>query len=200
MTIFHIKGENMKKYVVISILLMTPTIYAISDAQAREKSNDIFQVLVGAHTSAFGHSNLLRFSLDLTAWNQAIAEIKDFVTTVIDEHTNFFGMRDSTLVNALDKVTKAEIGLVNTIKISRGLLKSPSELVKQIEILTRIINDMRAVQNTLTMRSSSVAKNEAQKILKNTALFIEVTAEKARKDANAAYNPSAPTDLPPVYF
>ncbi|HEX4069328.1 MAG TPA: hypothetical protein VHX42_04475, partial [Candidatus Babeliales bacterium] len=74
----------------------------------------------------------------------------------------------------------------NAIKISRGLLSSRAGLSKQAEILTKIINDMIAVQKTLTMKSSSIAKNEAQKILKNSALFIETTAVKARKDVNAA--------------
>jgi hypothetical protein len=174
----------MKKLVLLNLIIV-PALYALTQAEATRKGEDLLQVLVGAHTRAFGHKDLLTAYLDLGNWNQTITEIKSFVTTIIDENTNFFGMRDSTLVNALDKVNKAEIDLVNSIKVSRGLIDSPAELKKQADILTKIANDMIAVQKTLTMKSSSAIKNEGQKILKNVAVFIEVTATKAKKDISA---------------
>ncbi|HLJ31324.1 MAG TPA: hypothetical protein VKU36_02715 [Candidatus Babeliales bacterium] len=175
----------MKKLVLVS-LIIAPALYALTQAEATKKGENLLQVLVGAHTRAFGHKDLLTASLDTGDWNRAITEIKSFVTSIINENTNFFGMRDSTLVNALDKISKAEIDLVNSIKVSRGLISSPAELKKQADILTKIANDMIAVQKTLTMKSSSAIKNEGQKILKNVAVFIEVTATKAKKDISAA--------------
>ena len=180
-----------KQHVIMMIVLLTTNLtFSLSDAEAQKKGNDILQVMVGSHTTAFGHANLLKVgSLDINTWNQAIAEMKNFVTTIINEHTNFFGMKDSTLTSALEKITKAEIDLVNAIKVSRAVINSPSSLEKQIAIFNKIINDMVAVQKTLTMNSSSPAKNEAQKILKNTALFIETTAAKAKKDVSAELPP-----------
>jgi hypothetical protein len=176
-----------KQYIMTVLLMTTPMVLGITDAEAQKKGAEILQSLVNGHNRAFGQDNLLKASPDVSVWNPAIAQMKSFVTTIIDENKKFFGfIQDSTLVDALDKVTKAEIDLVNAIKVSRGLASSHTGLSKQVEILTKIINDMVAVQKTLTMKSSSVAKNEAQKILKNTALFIETTAIKARKDVNAA--------------
>jgi hypothetical protein len=44
---------------------------------------------------------------------------------------------------------------------------------------------MLAVQDTLKAKRSSVPKTEAQKILNSAAMFIETTAAKAARDANA---------------
>ena len=175
----------MKKLVLLS-LIIAPTLYALTQAEVQRKGEDLLQVLVSAHTQAFGHKDLLSASLDIGNWNRTITDIKSFVTTIIDENTNFFGMRDSILVNALDKISKAEIDLLNSIKISRDLINSPTELQKQAEILAKTANNMIAVQKTLTMKSSSAIKNEGQKILKNVAMFIEVTATKAKKDISVA--------------
>ena len=92
-------------------------------------------------------------------------------------------MRSSTLTSALDKITKAEMDLVNNIKITRGVLKSPANLQKQISILNKIKDDMLAVQRTLAGSTTPVAKDEAQKLLKSAAMFIETTAAKAARDA-----------------
>lgn len=177
----------MKKYVMTGLLMTMTIALAITDAEAQKKGNEILQHLVNGHNRAFGQDNLLKVSLDVSVWNSAFTQMKSFVRTIINENKSFFGfIEDSTLVNALDIITKAEIALVNAIKVSRGLLGSRAGLSKQIEIFTKIINDMIAVQKTLTMRDSSRTKNEAQKILKNSALFIETTASKARKDTSAA--------------
>jgi hypothetical protein len=187
-----------KQYIISALLVTTPILLALTNTEAQKKGAEILQNLVNGHNRAFGQNNLLKSSPDLSVWAPAIAQMKSFVTTVINENKSYYFMKDSTLVDALNKISKAEIDLVNTIKMSRGLLNSPKQLIKPIEALTKIINDMVAVQKKLTMKDSSIAKNEAQKILKNSALFIETTAIKARNDANAAFNPAIPKDLPPV--
>ena len=179
----------MKKQYMMTVILMAianPVVLALISYRIKVKGSEILQSLVNGHNRAFGQDNLLKSSPDLTVWNPAISQMKSFVTTIINENKGFFGFKSSTLTNALDKVTKAEIDLVNAIKISRGLIGSRAGLTQQIEIFTKIINDMITVQKTLTMKDASIAKNEAQKILKNSALFIETTASKARKDASAA--------------
>lgn len=198
---FKKRGVVMKKQSIILgalLSLITSGLCALTDAEAQKKGGEILQNMVNGHNKAFGVDNLLKTSLDLGVWNAAMAEMKTFVDTIINEHKNFLGLtKDAILNDGLNKVTKAEMDLVNTIKVTRGV-SSSADFVKQIETLTKIINDMIAVQKTFTMASSSPAKNEAQKVLKNTALFIETTASKARKDANAAYNPSVPSYLPPM--
>jgi hypothetical protein len=92
-------------------------------------------------------------------------------------------MRDSTLTKALDAITKAEMDLVNNIKITRGVLKSPANLQRQITTLNKIKEDMIKVQNTLRSSMSPVAKDEARKLLNSSAMFIETTASKAARDA-----------------
>lgn len=177
-----------KQLILLSLLSITTSeIFALTQAETQKKGRDILQVLVSGHNSAFGRDNLLNAPLDLSMWSPAITEMKKFVTTIIDENTSFFFGKDSTLINALDEVTKAEIALVNTIKISRSVLNSPADLKKQIGILDKIINNMIAVQKSLSS-SWSTYKDEALKILKSTATFIEVTATKAKKDVTAALN------------
>lgn len=185
-------------YIILGALLaMTSGLCALTDAEAPAKGAQLLQAMFNGHTRAFGQAAILKGALDLSVWNPAIAQVKAFVTTVINENTNFIGMKDSTLVSALDKISKAEMDLVNTIKITRGILSS-KKLVSQITLLTNIKNNMIAVQKTLQSKSSSVAKNEAQKILNSAAMFIETAAAKAAREANEAQNPAIPSDLPPV--
>jgi len=191
----------MKKQSIVlgALLVMTSGLWALTDAEAQKKGSELLQSMVNGHTRAFGQNAILKGTLDLSVWNTAIAQVKTFATTVINENKNFVGMKDSTLVSALEKITKAEMDLVNSIKITRNSLSSPKNLDQQITFLTKIKNDMIAVQKTLQSSSSSVAKKEAQKILNSTAMFIETTASKASREAGEARMQFPPSDLPPVY-
>jgi|GEM_PF-1841802 len=186
-----------KQYITLSaVLIMTAGLQAITDRETQKKGNELLQLMVNGHTRAFGQSYILKGNLDLSVWNQAITQVKTFATTIINENKNFIGMRDSTLVNALDKISKAEMDLINTIKITRGTLSSIKNLPPQIAALNQIKNNMLAVQKTLESHMSPLAKEEARKILHSTAMFIETTAAKAAREASMQLPPS---DLPPVY-
>ena len=86
----------------------------------------------------YGHTlgNSLRRIILSSLPGAAITQVKTFATTVINENKNFIGMKDSTLVSALEKITTAEMDLVNSIKITRNSLSSPKNLDQQITILT----------------------------------------------------------------
>lgn len=171
------------KLTTLMILVAASPLCALTDAQAKNQAELILRDMVGAHTTAFGESNLYNNALNLGAWNGVISRMKTLVTTVINENKNFFGMRDSTLTKALEKITKAEIDLVNAIKVTRGVLSSPPSVQKQVIIFNQIKNDMLDVQKSLQSSMSPVAKDEARKLLNSTAMFIETTAAKAAKDA-----------------
>jgi hypothetical protein len=188
---FSKKGFIMNKQSIVltALLFITAGLQALTEAEAKTKGENILRIIMGAHTQTFVVKNLFSAPLDptgLTLWNQAISAMKTFVTTIINENKNLLGMKDSTIVSAFEKITKAEQDLVNTIKITRGVLKSPTNLDLQIEELKKIKNNMLAVQATLAKGSSVPIKNEAYKILNSTAMFIETTAGKAVKDAALA--------------
>jgi len=176
----------MKKQLIMLTALLTlatSNVFAvITDAQAKTQGQDLLSGLVSGHNLAFGKDNLYKETLDLGMWSNAFSRMKPFVKTLIDENKKYL-MRDSTLVNALAKIEKAEMDLVNNIKITRGVLKSPANLQKQIVLLNQIKNDMLAVQKTLASPMTPIAKDEARKILNSCAMFIETTAAKAARDA-----------------
>ena len=117
---------------------------------------------------------------DLYMWKSAISKMKTFVTTIINENKSF-GMKDSTLVSALDKITKAEKDLVSNIEVSS--LQFPVSLQKKTAILNQIATDMRQLQNSLQSKSMSPgAKNEARLLLAKTAFFITAMATKVAND------------------
>ena len=159
------------------------TLSALTDADVKKQCQDILETMVSGHNLAFGKDNLYKEALDLSMWNNAINRTKTLVNTVINENKNMLGMRDSTLVKALEKISIAEIDLVNAIKITRGSLSSPTTVQKQIGLFTKIKNDMLDVQKLLKSTMSSIVKDEARTLLNNTAMFIETTAAKAAKDA-----------------
>ncbi len=175
----------MKKQILLlcSAFAISFNLSALTDAQAKQQGQQLMSGLVSGHNLAFGKDNLYKEALDLGMWNKAISNIKSFATTIMEENKNFLGMRDSTLKDALSKIEKADIDLVNAIKVTRGVLSSPANVTKQVGILNKIKTDMLNVQKSLKSSMSSVAKDEARKILNNTAMFIETTATKAIKDA-----------------
>ena len=175
-----------KLMILSGLLAITSGLSALNEVDAKKQGNAILQALVNGHTRAFGQNAILKGSLDLSSWNPAISQMKAFATTIINENKNLIGMRDSTLVSALEKISKAEMDLVNSIKVTRAVLNSKNDLNKQIAILTQIKNNMIAVQSSLKSPSSSPIKKEAQQILNSSAMFIETTAAKAIREANAA--------------
>lgn len=160
-----------------------PVCAVLTDAQVKGQAKKLLEDTVAAHTAVFGQDNLYKQAINTQPWQQVITQTKRFVSNIIDENKNLLGMRDSTLVKALEKISTAEMDLVNAIKITRGVLSSPANVQKQVTIFTKIKNDMLDVQKTLKSSSSSVAKEEARKLLNSTAMFIETTAAKAARDA-----------------
>ncbi|HLC07412.1 MAG TPA: hypothetical protein VJJ26_04465 [Candidatus Babeliales bacterium] len=175
----------MKKQIILlsSLLVLSSSLFALTDAEVKKQATDILSGMVSGHNLAFGKDNLYKETLDLGMWNSAISRMKTLVTTIINENKNLLGMRDSSLLNPLEKITKAEIDLVNNIKITRGVLQSPTNLKNQITTLQKIATDMLAVQKSLSSKHSTFAKEEARKLLNSTAMFIETTASKAARDA-----------------
>lgn len=175
----------MKKLLAICTIAVSITsgLTAVTDAQAKNQASDILSGMVSGHNLAFGKDNLYKETLDLGMWNKAISNMKVFTTNIMKETRNFLGMTSSTLSSALDKITKAEMDLVNAIKATRGIKGARGNVQPQITIFNRIKNDMSAVQRSLSSSTTPVSKDEARKLLKSTALFIETTAIKAAKDA-----------------
>jgi hypothetical protein len=177
----------MKRYYALalsSLLTISCGISAatLTDAEIKKlkiQANDLLSGLVSGHNLAFGKDNLYKGSLDLGMWDKNISNMEAFVTKIINENTNFVGMKDSTLVNALSKIKKAHVDLANTIKVTRAVLNSPSNLTQQIAALKRIETEMLAVQKTLAAPMTPVQKDEARKLLNSAAMFIETTARAA---------------------
>jgi len=175
----------MKKLLAISAitLCIASGLAAITDAEAKKQASDILSGMVSGHNLAFGKDNLYKETLDLGMWNKAISNMKIFVTNTMNETKNFLGMTSSTLSSALSKILKAEMDLVNAIKIARGVVASKGNVQSQVAIFNRIKTDMIAVQKSLASSTTPPAKDEARKLLNSTAMFIETTAAKAARDA-----------------
>src|SRR5438105_6239131 len=170
----------MKKLLItVTAMTIVGTLSALNDADVKKQAADILGTMVSGHNLAFGKDNLYKEALNLTMWNGAISRMKAMTNTVINENKNLLGMRDSTLVKALERISTAEMDLVNAIKITRGALSSPSTVQQQMSIFNRIKNDMIDVQKSLKSSMSSIAKDETRKLLNSTAMFIETTAAKA---------------------
>jgi len=172
-----------KQYILLGIMLvMTSGLIATTDADAKKQATDILGNMVSGHNRAFGADNIYKAALDLDMWNNAISRMRTFVTTIIKENKSW-GMKDSTLVKALNKITKAESDLVTNITITRGVLQSPTNVQEQIVVLNQIATDMQKIQSSLqSMSMSPAAKDEARLLLMKTAMFIKTTATKASKD------------------
>lgn len=171
------------KFSVIIAFISTATAFSLTDSQIQKETQSILGNLVSGHTAAFGNNNFYKGPFDLNMWHNAISRIKTLATNVINENKNFLGMRDSTLTKALEKITESEMQLINTVKVTRAVLTSASDLQKQVNELNKIKNDMLAVQKTLSSSMSPVAKDEIRKLLNSTAMFIEQTANRAAKEA-----------------
>src|SRR5438477_9260082 len=106
-----------KLFTICTIALSISTgLCAITDAEAKKQASEILSGMVSGHNLAFGKDNLYKETLDLGMWNKAISNMKIFVTNIMNETKNFFGMTSSTLSSARDKIVKAEMDLVNAIK------------------------------------------------------------------------------------
>ncbi len=175
----------MKKLLAISAitLCITSGLVAITDAEAKKQASEILSGMVSGHNLAFGKDNLYKETLDLGMWNKAISNVKIFVTNIMNETKNFLGMTSSTLSSALSKIIKAEMDLVNAIKITRGIVSAKGNVQSQIAIFNKIKNDMISVEKSLASSTTPVSKDEARKLLNSTAMFIETTATKAARDA-----------------
>jgi len=177
----------MKKYYALTLSALFTIFCGISaatltDAEVKKlkvQANDLLSGLVSGHNLAYGKDNLYKETLDLGMWNKNMANLEAFVTKIINENTNFVGMKDSTLVNALNKIKQANIDLPNTIKVTRAVLNSPTNLTQQLSALKRIETEMLAVQKTLAAPMTPVQKDEARKLLNSAAMFIETTARAA---------------------
>ncbi|HEX4068665.1 MAG TPA: hypothetical protein VHX42_01080, partial [Candidatus Babeliales bacterium] len=65
-----------KQYIITLLLMITPVVMAISDADAQKKGAEILQNLVNGHNKAFGQDNLLKSSPDLSVWNPAFEKMR----------------------------------------------------------------------------------------------------------------------------
>ena len=167
----------------MSIAVFSLSLYAATNQQIQSKAQQILQAIVSSHTKAFGVDNIYKEPLSTQEWNQAFTYMKNFIAAILNEYKNPNGTKDAVLMDALMTIETAEIDLVNAIKASRATLKTPQNS-QQIKILIQIKNDMLALQTKLdAYKQANFAKNEAQKLLKSAAMFIETTASKAIKDS-----------------
>jgi len=147
--------------------------------------DDVIKVLTSSNTSAFGKNNLYKEALvtdEVNRWNSAINEVTKFVQ---ERSSNALGVKIKNLINALTSIQKANIDLINGIKITRGSFNSPSSVKQNIASFETIKNTMIQVQVNLkkaVFLLNKEQKEEARFILSTAALCIELTAAKAIKD------------------
>lgn len=144
--------------------------------------DQLLMALSGGHARAFGAENLFSKPLDLDVWNHTINEVKAFVT---EKSKDLVGRKDSTLMKALADIEEANMLLINTMKIIRGIFNTANEEVLQRELppLTKVREMMENLSKTLNNAKFTLdKKKQARDILIKTALFIETTASRARKE------------------
>lgn len=182
-----------KNYILLgSLLLCISALQAISDQDIAK--NDIVKKITAVYANLFGPSKYLFDKSIITiqnqninAWNSAISDAKAFV---IENSKNLVGVKDSDLINAINKVEKASMDLMNAVKISRGSTKG------QDAIFSRIEKEMTKLGDDIKKKSFNLAnKKNAQWVIESAAIYTASGANRAYKDA---MNPAMPTDLPPT--
>lgn len=177
----------MKKTILaLSLLLITQLTYGITTKEPGViTKDDIMRDIVSLHNAAFGNDNIYAKQIapnDISKWNNAIAGAKRFVEA---HSSNNLGIKDKDLINPLIVIEKANMDLVNAIKVIYASRQSPTAVQQNIAALETIKNNMIQVQSKL--KSALFVLNKEQKtmardILVNIAMFIETTAAKAIRD------------------
>ncbi len=176
-----------KQSIFMGLLIVASGLQAATGAE-------VLQKMVNGHTRAFGQGQLFKGALEITVWNEAIAQLKEFV---LENSKDLVGRRDSVLTNALSTIEQANMDLLNNIKITRGTISSGRNLQPQINAFAQIEDKMKVLQRELKATSFTLSgKKNAQKSLMDAALFIETTAAKARKEIVGTSGNAAPP-LPP---
>lgn len=175
-----------KQYILSGILtaslMVASTLSALTDADIQKQAGIIGSAIFNNRAIAEFYSQKPISPSAIREWNNAFSQMQILVTIVINENKTF-GMRSSTLTKALDKIMKAEIDIINPIKITHDALTSPTSMQKQITILNTIKEDMIAVNKTLQHVMTPTAKNEARKLLRTAASTIEAVASRTIQDA-----------------
>jgi len=175
----------MNKHILLfTILATTSGLIAITDADAKKQGADILKNIMTSYGKAFAGANIFTAPSDLSMWNAAISQMRTFVTTVINDTKSWLGQRDSTLTNALDKIIRVDIDVINNIKITRGVW--PLDAIAKFKhraIFDKLREEIYNVENSLKSSMSPVAKDEARKLLLSAAMFIGKTASKAAIDS-----------------
>ena len=128
--------------------------------------NDLLRNMVSGHTAAFGQGSILKGGLDTSVWNKTINDLKRFV----EENGN------ASLMNYYSKVKQGNVDLL-------FVLSQKEDIQSRISLLDQTIRNMQAVQKELKASQFAIpSEKDAKELLEKTALFIETTAEKAKKE------------------
>jgi predicted GH43/DUF377 family glycosyl hydrolase len=208
----------MKKiYYSLLALVITGSITA---TQAPKTLNDLNQIIVSYHNNAFGVDHLFDQKIEdekLSAWREVGAQVTQYVKS---HCSDIFGTQDPVLTQALGIIEKANTALINAIETTYAIKDNTRNLIKMAATFLVIEKEMKSVIEKLKDTTFILKrKKNAQSLLINFALFIEITAAKANKDTRIGHRtdlslpttttpPSAdksfiplapPTDLPAMY-
>lgn len=169
-----------KNHILISLLLLLqPVLYAISDKDMAK--NDLIQKITLVYANLFGPSQYL-FDKSIIAiqnqnietWQNTIKAAKNFV---IENSKNVMGIKDSYLIESMQKVENASIDLMNAIKVSRGSTRG------QDTIFSRIEKEMTQLGDAIKKKSFNLShKKNAQAVIEAAAIYIASGANRANKD------------------
>ncbi|HSC25497.1 MAG TPA: RING finger protein [Candidatus Babeliales bacterium] len=160
------------------LLIIASGLYGVTANEVLQKFNISFGTVFG-QGNLFDKNIAATQNQNLVRWNEAIAGAKLFV---IENCKNLIGMKDSDLLNPMATIEKANVDLVNAIKITRGL-STANDLAKQKNIFAQIEMGMRTLSTQVKSKSFTLDnKKEAQRIIVAVATFVESAANKAQKD------------------
>jgi hypothetical protein len=128
--------------------------------------NELLKNIISGHTRAFGQGVLLKGGLDTSVWNKAIISLKGFV----EENGN------ASLMDDYSKIKQANSDLLFA-------LSQKNEVQSRIGLLDQTIRNMKMLQNHIkSSQYDTPGQKDAKELLIHTALSIETTAEKAKKE------------------
>jgi len=129
----------------------------------------------------------------LVAWDKEFAKAKAFV---LENSKNLVGSRDSDIINAMSAVEKANMDIINTIKITRGI-SSPDGLRTQQNQLANIQRNLRTATDKLFRANMTLAnKKEAKNVITTLGRFLEQVIQSFDQAIAAKISSGRPA-LPP---
>lgn len=153
-----------------TLLIVTSSLYAIT---GQEVINQLSPAASRFGTNALNPTKqVTEQNASLNTWNKEFDKAKAFV---IENSKNLVGIKDSDIIAAMTAVEKANMDIINSIKIIRGIgLQNKQGLNTQRSQLATIKRSLRAATDKLFVIKMTLSKKqEAKAVVLSIGRFLE---------------------------